>query len=108
VCRIAFLECSFTPLSLRFYCRTRTATHTTHLHTLTHTSKPAKERARDFSVAVDAILCISMMRLFDYGIILAKPRSAFHAYKLLNYLTSDNGPVQSKGRKAGGAPGEEP
>jgi len=84
--------------------------HTPHTppHTHTHTSKPAKERARDFSVAVDAILCISMMRLFDYGIILAKPRSAFHAYKLLNYLTSDNGPVQSKGRKAGGEPGGEP
>jgi len=94
---IAFLECSFAPLLLRFYCKSSTRTHS-HTNTLAHTHTRTRtlthdREGRDFSVAVDAILCISMMRLFDYGIILAKPRSAFHAYKLLNYLSSDNGPV---------------
>lgn len=71
---------------------THTDTHTyTHPQANTHTNKErASERERFLCVAVDAILCISMMRLFDFGIILAKPRSAFHAYKLLNYLSSDN------------------
>lgn len=67
----------------RFHC----AFTATHAHTSAHTRTHS---LGDFSVAVDAILCISMMRLFDFGIILAKPRSAFHAYKLLNYLSSDN------------------